>query len=242
MRDAPSDLVGAVLAGGRSRRFGSDKSRATVGGRSLLDRSLDALAPSVGRRAVVLPARATDGPRGLGPGSDGRPAGSSFADSRDGPPGVVILRDSVGEAGPLEGLRVALEWARDEGAAGIVVLSCDVPLVDAGTVAGLVAAWRGRPPEAPHGVVPVAGGRDQTLVAVYSVEVLHVVARSLESDDRSLRGMLQALRVQRVPAARLVPAGSTVSPEERFLNVNTPEDRERAAALLDAGEEEPDGA
>ncbi|WP_066665226.1 MULTISPECIES: molybdenum cofactor guanylyltransferase [unclassified Sphingomonas] len=40
-------LLGAIIAGGASRRFGSDKASARIAGRSLLDHACSALAPQV---------------------------------------------------------------------------------------------------------------------------------------------------------------------------------------------------
>jgi len=45
--------MGAVLVGGRSRRFGSDKAAALLDGRSLLEHVTDALAPHVAEVAVI---------------------------------------------------------------------------------------------------------------------------------------------------------------------------------------------
>lgn len=65
--------LGAVLAGGQSRRFGSDKAEALLAGRTLLARTLDTLRPHcdavvvVGRSATGAPDIA-DWPRpGMGP-------------------------------------------------------------------------------------------------------------------------------------------------------------------------------
>ena len=44
---AKGPILGAVLAGGRSRRFGSDKAMALLNGRTLLDHAMAALAPHV---------------------------------------------------------------------------------------------------------------------------------------------------------------------------------------------------
>lgn len=44
---ATGPILGAVLAGGRSRRFGSDKAMALLNGRTLLDHAMAALAPHV---------------------------------------------------------------------------------------------------------------------------------------------------------------------------------------------------
>lgn len=45
-------VTGAVLCGGRSLRFGSDKALREVGGRTLLQRALDSLAPAAERLLV----------------------------------------------------------------------------------------------------------------------------------------------------------------------------------------------
>lgn len=62
-------IIGAVLAGGQSRRFGSDKALALWRGKSLLDWAIDALRPHV--ETVILCGRAgglSDRPSGgLGP-------------------------------------------------------------------------------------------------------------------------------------------------------------------------------
>lgn len=49
---ATGSILGAVLAGGRSRRFGSDKAMALLNGRTLLDHAMAALAPHVA--AIVM--------------------------------------------------------------------------------------------------------------------------------------------------------------------------------------------
>lgn len=46
-------ILGAVLAGGASSRFGSDKALATVGGKTLLELAAEALAPFVASVVVV---------------------------------------------------------------------------------------------------------------------------------------------------------------------------------------------
>jgi molybdopterin-guanine dinucleotide biosynthesis protein A len=55
--------LGAVLAGGRSSRFGSDKALAMLGGRTLLDHALAALRPHCDAVIVVGRGEVADWPR-----------------------------------------------------------------------------------------------------------------------------------------------------------------------------------
>ena len=81
-------ILGAILAGGASRRFGSDKAVALINGRQMLDHVLDALRPQVG--AIVV-------------------CGRSW-------PGEVSLADLRSERlGPLAGLEAALHHAERHG-------------------------------------------------------------------------------------------------------------------------------
>ncbi|MGH6694275.1 molybdenum cofactor guanylyltransferase [Sphingopyxis sp.] len=60
--------LGAVLAGGRSSRFGSDKALAMLGGRTLLDHASAALRPHCDAVVVVGRDEIADWPRpGMGP-------------------------------------------------------------------------------------------------------------------------------------------------------------------------------
>ncbi len=61
-------ILGAILAGGESRRFGSNKAAAELDGRALIDWVRSALAPQVEALMVCGPAGLADRPAGrLGP-------------------------------------------------------------------------------------------------------------------------------------------------------------------------------
>ncbi len=105
-------ILGAVLAGGASRRFGSDKALAMRDGRPLIAHVVDALATQVD--AVVVCGRDWGGL----PSIADRPA-----------PGL----------GPLGGLDAALHYATVHGFATVVSAPCDTPSLPAALVARLGA-------------------------------------------------------------------------------------------------------
>lgn len=92
-------LLGAILAGGQSRRFGSDKAEAMLDGQAMLDHVADALRPQVD--ALVVAGRDW-------PGLD------SVMDLPE--PGL----------GPLGGLCGALSFARDHGFDAVLSSGCDL--------------------------------------------------------------------------------------------------------------------
>lgn len=89
---------GAVLAGGRSRRFGSDKARYVLEGKPLLARVLASLT-AASERFVV-------------------------ADGAYGDFGVPVYADSFPGQGPLSGVHTALGQARED---WVAVAACDLP-------------------------------------------------------------------------------------------------------------------
>lgn len=103
-------ILGAVLAGGEARRFGSDKAMALLHGTPLIQHVLAGLGRQVA--AVVVVGRAVDG--------------------------LPALADRPGRGyGPLGGLCAALHHAAAEGFDAVVSVSCDTPLLPEDLVARL---------------------------------------------------------------------------------------------------------
>jgi molybdopterin-guanine dinucleotide biosynthesis protein A len=106
-------ILGAILAGGQSSRFGGDKAMALFEGRALIDHVT--LAMSQEADGVIVCGR-------LHPGFIGVP---------DRP------RPSLG---PLGGINAALRYAADNGFATVLTAPCDTPRIDPGLFAALLAA------------------------------------------------------------------------------------------------------
>lgn len=106
-------LLGAVLAGGQSRRFGSDKALAELDDRPLIAHAAAALEPHVDAVAIC-----------------GRAFGSYVALADRPAPGL----------GPLGGLAAALRHAADNGFDTVLSIGCDVPALPAALVDALAAA------------------------------------------------------------------------------------------------------
>ncbi len=96
-------ILGAVLAGGRSTRFGSDKALALLDGRPLIEHAVAALAAR--SEAVIV---------------CGREWGADWVPDRPAP-----------DLGPLGGINAALHAATQPGYDAVLTAPCDVPWLPA---------------------------------------------------------------------------------------------------------------
>ena len=200
----PGRVMGAVMAGGQSTRYGSPKALATVGGRRVVDRVIDALRPVTDDLIAI----ANDDGLGTSIGLPWRP-------------------DRVAGMGPLGGLDTALAWAQERSMDGILACACDMPFLSAGLLECIlenaVHADAVMPESAgPRGVEP--------LVAWYSVACLPAIAAASRRGDHRLISFHPAVRVIRIPLADVRTFGD---PARMFMNLNTPEDRALADAVLE---------
>ena len=103
-------------------RFDGEKAVAVLAGKPLLLWAVRRLQRSCA--AVAVNAR---------PGTD--------AEALAKAEGLTVLHDAPGDAaGPLAGVKVGLQWARDQGASTLAVSPCDVPLLPTDLFARLIAA------------------------------------------------------------------------------------------------------
>lgn len=167
------ELVGAVLAGGESRRFGRDKAAEPVGGKPMAVRGAETLAQVFDHVVIVSPRE---------------PA----------VPGLAHVRDRRPGQGPLAGIEAALLEAVRVGRGGAFVLACDLPLVDAATVRSVVAGAGGAPACAPSR--PARPGIEP-LCAVYRTACLPAVTDALDRGRRSVHEAFVAAggRVVEIP-------------------------------------------
>lgn len=154
-RRLSGSVVGVVIAGGRSVRFGGEKAVAELAGRPLLMWATARLARSCAFVAV-----------------NARPGTEADAIARAA--GLSVLHDAAGDAaGPLAGVKVGLAWAAERGASAVAVSPCDVPLLPDDLFIRLIAAAG-----AGAAMAETSEGR-QPLCSVWPVSALAKVTAAL---------------------------------------------------------------
>jgi molybdenum cofactor guanylyltransferase len=167
-------IVGVVIAGGRSVRFGGEKSVALLAGKPLLMWAVGRLQRSC--RLVAVNTRA---------GTEAEALAQSA--------GLPVLHDEPGDAlGPLAGVKVGLMWAQAQGAQSLAVSPCDVPMLPCDLYPKLIAA-------AGSGAAIAHSDRQQPLCSVWPVSALPMLREEL-TDGRhpATWMMLERLQAQHV--------------------------------------------
>nr|WP_245557880.1 molybdenum cofactor guanylyltransferase [Deinococcus apachensis] len=153
-------MVGAITAGGRSSRFGTDKAAARLEGRTLLEHVAASLESCPLRLLVAPPGRYTL-------------------------PGWVRVPDIRPGEGPLAALEAALNAAQiGRGPGWVAFAGVDMPRL---TPAYWEVLGQARTPGARAVLALDAEGRPQPLAALYHTDLLEQVARLLDGGERRMR-------------------------------------------------------
>ena len=194
-------LTAAILAGGRSTRFGGrDKSALVVEGRTIFDRQVSELSQIAGE-ILLVGGTIESGPR----------------------PGVTPIADLIPGCGPLGGVHAALSVARGE---RVIVVACDMPYVSAPFLAYL-AGLAGEAGEF-AAVVPQTERGYHPLCAVYTHAVIAPIERRLAAGHFTMMDLLADVRMRVVAADDIARFGD---PHRLLANVNTPAEHESLEAL-----------
>ncbi|MBW3663626.1 MAG: molybdenum cofactor guanylyltransferase [Actinobacteria bacterium] len=172
--------IGVVLAGGASRRMGSDKASLWLDGELLVVRVARRVASACARVVIAS--------------GDGQRLGSL--------PWTQIA-DAVDDVGPLGGVLAALELAGSDHDL-VAVVAVDLPHADPDVLATLGSELRRRGAAV---VAPRHRGRIQPLHAVWRAAARGALRRYLDGGGRSVHGAFDELEGVAVDVDHLDPAG-----------------------------------
>lgn len=158
-----SPILGVILAGGLSRRYGSDKAQACLGGVPLLQWVVERLRPQVDALALS---------------GETRP---DFA--------LPIIPDRIADAGPLAALCSILAWAEERQFPLVATLPCDTPFPPRNMVAILRTALG----DAADCAVAHRAGAAHPTCALWRIAARGRIEASFEAGTRSLHGAIAAI-------------------------------------------------
>ena len=197
------DVQGFILVGGASRRMGRDKAQLRLGPETMLERLAARLSPVTSSVTLV------GGPQGY--------VGNS----------LPTVPDVYEKWGALGGIHAALSAAKTDWS---IVIACDLPFV----TRDLFERLKSFADESPHidSIVPLQpDGRPQPVCALYRRQTcLPEIDRLVSAGEHTPRALLANVRTRYVQFSEL---SELPGAENFFLNLNTPEDFERAKWLAE---------
>jgi molybdopterin-guanine dinucleotide biosynthesis protein A len=210
-------LGGVILAGGRSRRMGQDKSLMRLEGQPLLARVFSALSPICSSIVLV-----TNTPE------------------RHASLGVRMVPDAYPGAGSLGGILTGLQAVQSEMAA---VVACDLPFLNGTLLERLAALAEGYDAVVPD-LSPIAHTETGETAKQLDLHPLHAIYRRscigpieerVRSGDLRVIGFFRHVRVRYMHREE----AEAIDPGLRsFINVNTPEEWAQAERLAQDARDE----
>ena len=167
MKEAATRLSGIILAGGKSSRFGKDKSRLELAGRRVVEKLLEVLGQFPFQRLAVVTARGK---------------------AESWPEGIEILPDDQEGLGPIGGITTALRHLPG----GVLVTACDMPLISAPLVEWLLDQYD---PQA-DAVIPRHPGGIEPLFGIYEKNFLPALEQAIRTGRYALHFLFAAAKVR----------------------------------------------
>lgn len=191
-----------ILAGGKGKRLGIDKSWAEIRGKTLLQRAISNL-EFLDSEIVIVKA----------PGAELPPIRSGAR--------LRVVQDSVSGKGPMEGIFTGLSHSRYQ---YNLVVACDMPLLNRDLLK-YMASFAGNF----DAVVPRLGPHLEPLHAVYDKHCTLEIEKLLSQDALKVDSLFSRVRTRFVGPAEIDRFDET---HNCFLNINVPVDLITAERLL----------
>jgi molybdopterin-guanine dinucleotide biosynthesis protein A len=169
-----TDITGLILAGGASRRMGSDKAFLEVDGVPLIARVHAVLAPLFAD-VLIAAGRETQG---------------------RGPFPARVVYDEVPGLGPLGGVAAGLRAATTP---WVFAFACDMPNLDAAVIERIA---RERAEGIPA-VVPESAGGVESCHALYARAALTLIEASLREGERAPHRLFRRIGARVIPKAEI---------------------------------------
>jgi molybdopterin-guanine dinucleotide biosynthesis protein A len=201
-------IIGAVLAGGRSRRFGRDKALVRLRGRSLLTRALESLAPYAEERYLIA-----------------KTPGSYAA------PGITPLTDRYAAASPLSGILTVAE--RLEAGDWLLLTACDIVVLWPGLIDRLFEEALSPGRTVREAALFSLEGRLQPFPGLYPAELLGYYRRAYAEGRMELTRIAAEMPHREASLERQDRGAAELPP---LANINRPEELERIEMLLETRE------
>lgn len=191
-------MIGLILSGGENRRIPVPKGFLTVGGKAIIERSIDILGSIFGR--VVI---------------------STNTPERYFLLGVPLIGDIMSEKGPMAGILSVFAVTGED---SVFVVACDMPFINEDLIRYMAEIYKGVEGGQVDAVIPVFEGKKEPLFGIYTKRIMETMEKMIQGGQMSLSEMLTDLRVHYITEDEIRDIDPLC---ESFVNINSMEDYER---------------
>ncbi len=198
-----NNIIGIILAGGKSSRFGEDKSNIRLGNKTLLDHTIDKIEKEFNEVLII---------------SNNK--NYNFKNKK-----IYIVKDCVeGQLGPLAGILTAMKWVNEnkKNYKWIASFPCDTPFFDN----KLISKLKLKTKETSKKLIFLNSDKKRhNIFGLWSMDSIETLEKDIKNGFRKVE----------IWADKVGYESININTEkfDRFLNINTKEDLEKAKKNID---------
>jgi len=198
-----NNIIGIILAGGKSSRFGEDKSNIRLGNKTLLDHTIDKIEKEFGEILII---------------SNNK--NYNFKNKK-----IYTLKDCIeGQLGPLAGILTAMKWAKEnkKNYKWIASFPCDTPFFDT----KLISKLKLKTKETSKKLIFLNSGKKRhNIFGLWSMDLIKTLEKDIKNNFRKVEIWADKVGYESI--------NINTEKFDKLLNINTKEDFEKAKENID---------
>ena len=198
-----NNIIGIILAGGKSSRFGEDKSNIRLGSKTLLDHTIDKIEKEFSEVLIISNNKEYN-----------------FKNKK-----IHTVKDCIeGQLGPLVGILTAMKWVNEnkKNYKWIASFPCDTPFFDT----KLISKLKLKTKETSKKLIFLNSDKKRhNIFGIWSMDLIETLEKDIKNSFRKVE----------IWADKVGYESININTEkfDRFLNINTKEDLEKAKENID---------
>jgi len=198
-----NNIIGIILAGGKSSRFGEDKSNIRLGNKTLLDHTIDKIEKEFNEVLIISNNKNCD-----------------FKNKK-----IYIVKDCIeGQLGPLAGILTAMKWVKEnkKNYRWIASFPCDTPFFDT----KLISKLKLKTKETSKKLIFLNSDKKRhNIFGLWSMDLIETLEKDIKNSFRKVEIWADKIGYESI--------NINTEKFDKFLNINTKEDFEKAKKNID---------
>ena len=198
-----NNIIGTILAGGKSSRFGEDKSNIRLGNKTLLDHTVDRIEKEFSEVLII---------------SNNKK--HNYKNEK-----IYTVKDCIeGQLGPLVGILTAMKWVKEnkKNYKWIASFPCDTPFFDIRFISKLKLKTKATSKKL---IFLNSDKKRHNIFGLWSMDLMETLEKDIKSSFRKVEIWADKVGYESIHI--------NTEKFDRFLNINTKEDFEKAKENID---------